>query len=131
MALTKISVNVTCTASNATVDTPVPITGYLYAIRYTKATASAVATGSTCTFTVLSAVSGTNGPMHDIGTFVGTSANGWFFPRYGVHTSAFASGGATGLTMMPLSGELIRTNIASGGASGVARFDFYIEGFAP
>ena len=124
----RIDVNVTCTASNATVDSDPIRGGLLYAIRYTPATASAFATGATCTFDVITAASGLNGPTHNIGTFTNTSVAGMFFPRYGVHTSAFASGGTTGLTQIPLSNECIRIRVASGGASGVGRFSFYIEG---
>ena len=127
--VSRFRVDATCTASAATIDTPVTMGGLFYGMRYTPGTASGLATGSTCTLAVIgpSGVGNVN-----ILTFTGTSAAALIFPRFEMHTTAGATAGGTtagSFARMPVgAGDLIRLTIASGGASGNAHFDLYLEG---
>jgi hypothetical protein len=128
--LKRYSVGVTCTASAATVDTYIDPPGYLAAIRYTPGTASALATGATAIISAREARGDLITPaIAQVLTFTGTSAAGLFFPRSGIHTTALASAAlASGLSaMIPLANDYIRVVVASGGASGNARFEFYVD----
>ena len=129
MYLSRVRINVTCTASGATVDSEPVLGGLLYAVRFTKASASGIASGATC---VISAVSVASAPdiavTHDILTYLGTSASQIVYPRREMQTTAAASAGAMGGVMIPLVDDKIRVTVASGGASGKGTFDFYIEG---
>lgn len=114
---------VTCTASGATYTQHI-IGGFLHAIRYTPATASAFASGATCTISIAPLATG---PSHDVLTFTGTSAAAMLYPRRESHTSAGATGGTSG-QLIPIADEFIRLTVASGGASGQGRFEFYVQG---
>ena len=129
MYLTRHRLNVTCTASGATYETEPFIGGLLYAVRFTKASASAIASGATCVISVVSIASAPDiAVSHDVLTFVGTSASQIIYPRREMQTTAGASAGAMGGVMIPLVDDKIRVTVASGGASGKGTFDFLIEG---
>lgn len=129
MFLTRHRLNVTCTASAATYQTAPIIGGLLYAVRFTKASASAFATGATC---VISAVAFASAPdidvSHDILTFLGTSVSQIVYPRREMQSTAGATAGALGGAMVPLVGDRIQVVVASGGANGRGTFDFFVEG---
>lgn len=121
--LNRFTFNVTCTASNATY-TQYIARGYLEAIRYTTATASAFATGATASIAI---VPESGNALTEVVTFVGTSVAAMLFPRREGHTTAGATGGHLG-QRIPIVGELIRLRVASGGAAGRGIFDFYVDG---
>lgn len=131
--LRRIRLGVTCTASAATALVYVE-SGLLYGVGYTKATASAYATGATATIDILgSSAGGLN--TSDVGiathggfTFVNTSANAFLTPRMKPQTSALAT--AADLTNglpIPIAREHVRIVIASGGASGNGWWDLYLD----
>lgn len=129
MFLTRHRVNVTCTASGATVDSEPIIGGLLYAVRFTKASASGIATGATCDISAVSVASAPDiAVTHDILKFTGTSASQIIYPRREMQTTAGATAGAMGGAMIPLVDDKIRIVIGTGGASGKGTFDFLIEG---
>lgn len=131
--LRRVRLGVTCTASAATALVYVE-SGFLYGVGYTKATASAYATGATATIDIIgSSAGGLN--TADVGiathggfTFVGTSANAFLTPRVKPQTSALATAAdlVNGLPI-PIAREHVRIVIASGGASGNGWFDVYID----
>lgn len=125
----RIRLSVTCTASNATVDTFVR-GGFLYAIRYSTASASAFATGATATFSIAGAASGiASAPSHEVLTLTNTSVAGMYYPRRKGHTTAGATAAdVTDGVLVPLSNEFVRLTVASGGANGRGVFDLYITG---
>lgn len=129
MYLTRVRLNVTCTASGATVDSEPVLGGLLYAIRYTRASASGFATGATCAITAVSLASAPDiAAGHDILLFTGTSVSQILYPRREMQTTAGASAGAMGGVMIPLVDDKIRVTVASGSANGRGTFDFLIEG---
>ena len=129
MYLSRIRLNVTCTASGATVDSEPIQSGLLYAIRYTRASASGYATGATCDFTAVALASAPDiAVTHDLLKFTGTSASQILYPRREMQTTAGASAGAMGGAMIPLVGDRIRVTIGTGGASGKGTFDVLIDG---
>jgi hypothetical protein len=121
--ISRFRLNVTCTASAAAYSQWVE-GGLLHAIRYTPATASGFATGSTVYVTASPLATG---PSHDILKFTGTSAAAMLYPRVERHTTAGATG-ALGVCEIPLAKEHLRLEVQSGGTSGQGQFDFYIEG---
>lgn len=127
--LTRYRLSVTCTASDATYQTDPILGGQLYAIRYSKASASAFATGSTC---IISAVAVTSGVDADITqnflTFTGTSVSQMLYPRADAQTTAGASNTTLGGVMLPLVDDRLKVVVASGGANGRGTFDFYVMG---
>lgn len=129
MYLSRVRLNINCTASGATVDSEPVQSGLLYAIRYTRASASGYATGATCDISAVALASAPDiAVTHDILKFTGTSASQILYPRREMQTTAGASGGAMGGVMIPLVGDKIRVVIGTGGASGKGTFDFLIEG---
>lgn len=130
MHVTRFRIPVTCTASGATYTQYVE-GGLLYAWGYTPATASGFATGSTCTIDFMTSLSSGTAQFatHHGFTFVGTSAVFFGMPRIKPQTTAGAT--AADLTngqCIPLAKEHIRVQVASGGASGVGIFDFWVLG---
>jgi len=128
--ITRFRLAVTCTASNATVSQYVE-GGFLHAWAFTPATASAFATGATCSIDFCSDITsgGTQFATHNGIVFTNTSAVFVGYPRIKPQTTAGAT--AADLTngqRIPLAREFIRVQVASGGASGVGIFDFWIEG---
>lgn len=130
MHISRYRLNVTCTASGATYYQYVE-GGLLHAWAYTPATASAFATGATCTIDFVSGVDSASVGFasHNGFAFVNTSAAFVGYPRIKPQTTAGAT--AADLTNgqpIPLGKEFIRVQVASGGASGQGRFDFWIDG---
>ena len=122
-------VGVTCTASNASVFSAPVQGGLLFGINYTKASASAFATGSTCTISFVGNTSSVDMDVSwDIMTFTGSSLSQVLYPRREMQTTAGASAGAMGGVMIPLVDGRVKINVASGGANGRGTFDLLIEG---
>ena len=128
--ISKVRVGVTCTASAATYLVPVD-GGFLYAIGYTPGTASGFATGSTTLIDVISDIRATAlGPTTHGGiTFTNSSVAGFFYPRQKPQTTALATAAdLTNAQMIPIATPgHIRIVVASGGASGNAWFDFFLQ----
>lgn len=128
--LSRYRMSVTCSASVATYQTPSVIGGYLEAIRYTKASASGLATGATVYFTAISDIDAIDtSAAHDVLKFTGTSASQILFPRRENQSTAGASAGL-GAARIPLAGDSLKLVVESGGANGRGTFDVYVEGRA-